>query len=79
NKIENNTSVDISAYSSDFSLEEMGRISKLYNRSDMVSNTEQECYDCIKVLKEEKAKQKGNVSEMDDEEFAKLFKDLGKK
>ena len=78
-KIEDNSTVDISAFSEEFSLEEMGRISKIYNRSDMVSNTEKECFDCITVLKEENAKQTGDVSEMNDEDFVKLFKDLGKK
>ena len=78
-KIESGAAVDVSAFSEDFSLEEAGRISLLFNKGDMVSNTEKECFDCIKVLKEEQMKQTGNVSEMDDEAFAKLFKDLSKK
>lgn len=78
-KIENGEAVDVSAFSEDFLPEETGRISFLFNRGDMVSNTEQECRDCIKVLKEEQLKQVSDVSQMDDDDFAKLFKDLAKK
>lgn len=78
-KIENGSAIEVSSFGEEFSLEEAGRISLLFNRGDMVSNTEQECFDCIRVLKEEQAKQTGDVSEMNDEEFAKLFNDLFKK
>ena len=78
-KIENAAAVDISAFSDEFSLEEMGRISLLLNKGDMVSNTEKECRDCIKVLKEEQVKQVRDVSDMDDDDFAKLFKELSKR
>lgn len=77
-KTENSESTDISTLSEDFSLQEMGRISKLLNRGEMVSNTKEECEDCINVLKEEKAKYKKDVSQMSDEEFAKIFKELSK-
>lgn len=77
-KIENSESTDISALSENFSLQEMGRISKLLNRGEMVSNTKEECEDCINVLKEEKTKYKKDVSQMSDEEFARIFKELSK-
>ena len=77
-KIESGAAIDVTAFGEEFSLEEAGRISLLFNKGDMVSNTEKECLDCIKVLKEEQVKQTGDVSGMDDEEFAKLIKNLKK-
>ena len=77
-RIEEGRDTELTVFAKDFSQDEMGRLSKLFNM--MVSNTVQECRDCIKVLKEEKAGQaNGNVAQMSDEEFAKLFKDMGKK
>lgn len=72
--------ISLSLFTPHFSPEEMGRISSLFNRWEMVSNTKKECLDCIAVMKQEKAKQNSpDISSLSDEEFAKLISDLGKK
>ncbi|MGI6268104.1 MAG: DNA primase [Acutalibacteraceae bacterium] len=61
----------LSAY---FTPEEMGRIVKLSNNSQKISNTITECDDCIKVLKQEKNRVKNiDPKSLSDEEFLKLF------
>lgn len=73
-KIENNSSIELSAFSEEFEPDEMGRLAKLSLRSTMLGNTVKECEDCINVLQKAKSRQSGlNVEEMSDEEFRRLF------
>lgn len=74
-RLNDGRSIDLTALSTDFSPEEMGRITMFSASGDTVSNTLAECDDCIKVLKEEKSRiQTVSPSEMSDEEFLNAFK-----
>lgn len=72
-KIENNCSIELSAFSEEFNPDEMGRLTKLSLRSTMLSNTIKECEDCIDVLRKAGSRPGTNVEELSDEEFRKLF------
>ncbi len=77
-RIGSGQSIDFIYLSSEFSPEEMGRLVKLQNSGDLISNTFKEVQDCINVLKEEKEKEKSDqvdLASLSDEEFLKLFKD----
>ncbi len=77
-RIGSGQSIDFIYLSSEFSPEEMGRLVKLQNSGDLISNTFREVQDCINVLKEENEKKKVdkiNPASLSDEEFLKLFKD----
>ncbi|MEI6579876.1 MAG: DNA primase [Eubacteriales bacterium] len=70
--------IELTLLSSDFSDEEMDRVTKLFITGSQISNTIAECDDCIKVLAEEKSKQEIiNPAETSDEEFLKLFQKKG--
>ncbi len=73
-KLEEGMSVELSFFASDFSPEEMDTVSRIFFLADNLANTLGECYECIEVLRQEKdVKVTGNVSEMSDEEYLKLF------
>lgn len=76
-KLENNESIELAMLASSFDNLEMGRLAHLRASSKQITNTLEECLDCIKVLEQEKQKvlngtKKG--SEMDDDEFRNFFK-----
>ena len=74
-RLNDGRSIDLTAFTTDLSSEEMGRITMFSASGDTVSNTLAECDDCIKVLKEEKSRiQTVSPSEMSDEEFLNAFK-----
>lgn len=61
--------------SSEFTPDEMAEVERIFRGSAQLSNTPEECADCIKILKEEKNKPEAiKASELSDEEFAKLFR-----
>lgn len=61
--------------SSEFTPDEMAEVERIFRSSAQLSNTPEECADCIKILKEEKNKPEAiKASELSDEEFAKLFR-----
>lgn len=74
-RLENSKSVDITFFSSSFTPEEMGRISKIVSMRSQLSNTVEECDDCIRVLTNEKNKVSvTDVAQLSDEEFRSLFR-----
>lgn len=74
-RLKNGKSIDLSVFAADFTPEEMGRLAQFGAMKDIISNTVEECDDCINVLKQEKAKVSvGNPAEMSDDEFRNLFK-----
>ena len=63
----------------DFSAEEMDRITKLYVSAANITNTIEECDDCIKVLSEERNKPAAvNPAELSDEDFLKMLEEIKK-
>ena len=80
NAIQSNHRFDIGMISGSFSPDEMGRISKIQSLGSLLANTETECDDCIRRIKEEKNK-KNQVpaSQMDDEQFRQMFRQKQKK
>ena len=76
-RIEEGRSIELSMFAADFTPEEMGRIARFSTMGDKISCTIAECDDCIKVLKQEKTKlPTANPSELSDDEFRNLFKNL---
>lgn len=74
-RIEENSSIDLSVLSADFSPEENGRLAKFMAMKKEISNTVAECEDCIKVLIQENQKKSAvNPADLSDEEFLKLFR-----
>ncbi len=74
-RLENGRSIELSMFASEFTPEEMGRLAQFGAMSGSVSNTLEECRDCIRVLKQEKAKALTvSPADMSDEEFKSLFK-----
>lgn len=74
-RIEENASIDLSVVSADFTPEESGRLAKFLAMKREISNTVDECIDCIKVLEQEKQKKSAvNPADMSDEEFLNLFR-----
>ena len=68
-------SIDLSVFAGEFTPEENGRIAKFVAMKKEISNTLNECYDCIKVLEEEKSKLKSvNPAEASDDEFMNFFR-----
>ncbi|MGN0556845.1 MAG: DNA primase [Acutalibacteraceae bacterium] len=65
------------AVSGDFSPDEMGRISQVYNT--VIGGGEDALLGCIKALKEEKSSiGTVNTAEMTNEEFSSIFREIGK-
>lgn len=61
--------------SSAFTPDEMDEVERIFRSAAQLSNTVDECADCIKILKEEKNKPESiKASELSDEDFAKLFR-----
>ena len=76
-RLENGRSIELSMFAAEFTPEEMGRLAQLNTMGDRISSTVAECDDCIKVLKQEKAKLTAvNASDMDGDSFRDLFKNL---
>lgn len=74
-RLENNESIDLTFISSLFTPEETGRLAKFIAMRNEISNTVEECSDCINVLKQEYDKKKeNNPSDMTDEEFLAHFR-----
>lgn len=74
-RTDDNLSLDIMLLSKDFNQSETSRIARLMSDTELLSNTVEECRDCIQVLKTENLKKSepdaGNLS---DEDFLKAFK-----
>lgn len=78
-RIEEGRSIELSMFAAEFTPEEMGRLAQLSTMSDKISCTVAECDDCINVIKQEKTKlMAANPSELNDDEFRNLFKNLKK-
>ena len=61
--------------SSEFTPDEMDEVERIFRSAAQLSNTVEECADCIKILKEEKNKPESiTASELSDDDFAKLFR-----
>ena len=61
--------------SSEFTPDEMDEVERIFRSAVQLSNTVEECADCIKILKEEKNKPESiKASELSDDDFAKLFR-----
>ena len=76
-RIEEGRSIELSMFAAEFTPEEMGRLAQLSTMSDKISCTVAECDDCIKVIQQEKTKlMAANPSELNDDEFRNLFKNL---
>lgn len=76
-RLENGRSIELSMFAAEFTPEEMGRLAQLNTMGDRISSTVAECDDCIKVLKQEKAKLTAvNASDTDGDSFRNLFKNL---
>ena len=61
--------------SSEFTPDEMDEVERIFRSAAQLSNTVEECVDCIKILKEEKNKPESiKASELSDDDFAKLFR-----
>ena len=61
--------------SSEFTPDEMDEVERIFRSAAQLSNTVEECADCIKILKEEKNKPESiKASELSDDDFAKLFR-----
>lgn len=59
----------------EFTPDEMDEVERIFRSAAQLSNTVDECADCIKILKEEKNKPETvKASELSDEDFAKLFR-----
>mgnify|MGYP003299994713 CR=1 FL=1 len=78
-RIDEGLSVEISLLAPHLTSDEMNVVAKLFADTSMVSNTIEECVDCINVLKTEKEKQeKKSPSSMDDQAFLDFFASLKK-
>lgn len=61
--------------SSEFTPDEMDEVERIFRSAAQLSNTVEECVDCIKILKEEKNKPESiKASDLSDDDFAKLFR-----
>ncbi len=68
-------SIELSVFAGEFTPEENGRIAKFVAMKKEISNTLNECFDCIKVLEEEKEKNNSvNPANVSDDEFMELFR-----
>ncbi len=75
NRLEKSLSLDLSVFAGEFTPEENGRIAKFLAMNKEISNTLKECFDCIKVLEEEKSKKVTvNPADATDDEFMSFFR-----
>lgn len=72
--LENGIEPNLSAFSADFTPEEMDSVTRIFHLSSTLGNTLRECEDCIEVLKDKSSQKITDTSSMSDEEFLKLFK-----
>ncbi len=78
-RLERNESADISQLSQYLTSEEISAVARLLANQAMVSNTVNECEDCIQVLEEEKKKREApSPEQMSDESFLAFFNSLNK-
>lgn len=76
-RLDEGKSIELSMFASKFSPVEMGRLAQLTTMGNKISCTVAECDDCIKILKQEKAKLTAvNPADLDDDEFRKLFRNF---
>ena len=76
-RLQEGRSIELSMFAAEFTPEEMGRLAQLNTMGDKISCTVAECDDCIKVLKQEKAKLMAvNASDLGGDDFRNLFKNL---
>ncbi len=74
-RLDEEMSIDLSVFAGEFTPEENGRIAKFVAMKKEISNTLNECFDCIKVLEEEVRKQKSvDPANASDDEFMDLFR-----
>lgn len=74
-RLDDGRSIELSMFAAEFTPEEMGRLAQFEAMGSGISNTIEECRDCIKVLKQEKSGNSGvNAAELSDEEFRNLFR-----
>lgn len=79
-RLENGESVDLSHISQFLTQEEMSAVAKLLANASMISNTMQECEDCLCVLETEKKNRDRQLpSDMSDDSFLALFSSLNNK
>ena len=77
--LEEGRELDVSSFRDRFSADEMGRITYLSDICNEVSDTLEECLECIEMLKKAKNKKSSDeVSGMSDEDFANMFKNINK-
>ena len=70
---------DMSALASVFTGEEISVVARITAMTQEISNSIEECEDCIKVIKEEKNKNNSQrPAEMNEEDFLSIFKDKSK-
>ncbi len=75
-RIQKGQSVDFIYLSSEFSPEDMSRLTWLQNGNQLISNTLKEIEDCVRVIKSEKKRVKMQdlkPSDLNDDDFLKLF------
>ncbi len=76
-RLKNGTDAGLAAIAPGFTQEELGGISRIVNVGENRSNTVAECLDCIKVLREEKAKTRAvDPSQVSNNDFLDLFKNI---
>lgn len=74
-RLKDGLNIDLSAFAGEFTPEENGRIAKFLAMKKEISNTLNECFDCIKVLEEEKKKHNAvDPANTSDDEFMSLFR-----
>ncbi len=73
--LDENRPIGVTYFASELTSEEIGYLVRLESMREHLGNTVQECLDCIKRMKQEKAvRQAKDPALMTDEEWAKLFK-----
>ena len=78
-RLDEGESIDISHISQYLTNEEVGAVAKLLANTAMVSNTVEECEDCLIVLEEERKRRTTDPSQMDDDSFLAFFSSLNNK
>ena len=77
--LENGRDLDVYSFRDNFSADEIGRITYYSDIFNEISNTLEECRECIEMLRNAKNKKSSNeVSSMSDEDFANMFKNIKK-
>ena len=77
--LESGRDLDVSSFRDNFSADEMGRITYFSDVCKEVSDTLEECRECIETLRNAKNKKSfDEVSAMSDEDFANMFKNINK-